>query len=180
MSSSNASWNALIDRARTLGATHVAVVPVERMRFDRAFRDLCAANVCGNYGTCHICPPAVGPIDELIEKARSYTYALVVAATYTPDDGDFVGGGEAVHRILRPLRADARRLGWDVLALGAGHCVLCETCALRDGAPCRHPDDALPSLESHGVDVGHLVELSGGHFLWDGPSRTFCGALLMK
>ena len=66
--------NELFDRmtalALSLGAFKASVIPVESIETDAAFRELCAANVCGNYGRNWMCPPDAGDIDDLIADLR--------------------------------------------------------------------------------------------------------------
>ena len=64
------------------------------------------------------------------------------------------------------------------LQLGAGGCHVCETCAKRTGEPCRHPDLALPSLETYGVDVSALAAASGMKYINGQNTVTYFGALL--
>ena len=59
------------------GASAVGVTPVSEITFDTAFRDMCAANSCGKYGKCYMCPPDVGDINDLINEAKSYKDAFV-------------------------------------------------------------------------------------------------------
>ena len=52
--------------ALDLGAYRATVIPTDQIVTDRVFRDMCAANYCGMYEKCHMCPPDVGEIDELM------------------------------------------------------------------------------------------------------------------
>ena len=53
-------FDKLTELALSLGAFRASVIPVEDIETDASFRDLCAANVCGNYGRNWMCPPTRG------------------------------------------------------------------------------------------------------------------------
>ena len=63
------NYEELLEQVRGLGAYRAELIDVEKIRFDRAFRELCEQNACGNYGQCWMCPPDAGDIDELIAEA---------------------------------------------------------------------------------------------------------------
>ena len=68
---------AAVRRVLELGAKNAAVVPMENVRFEKEFRNLCASNACGMYGKSWMCPPDIGEPDELIARAKKYRYMLV-------------------------------------------------------------------------------------------------------
>jgi predicted metal-binding protein len=51
-----------------------------------------------------------------------------------------------------PIGAEVR-----FLVLGAGACHLCEPCNDVNHKPCRHPNDAIVSMETCGIDVMRLL-----------------------
>lgn len=59
------------------GAYRAGVVPVANIEFEPEFRKMCESNACGMYGKSWMCPPCVGPVDELIARAKGYRWALV-------------------------------------------------------------------------------------------------------
>ena len=67
----------LIQTLLEWGAHRAGLVEVERIEFEPEFRKMCEANACGMYGRSWMCPPSVGPVDELIAKAKTYRWALV-------------------------------------------------------------------------------------------------------
>ena len=84
------------------GAFRAAFVSVADIRFDRAFRDVCATNACGNYGRCWMCPPDVGGIDKMMAEAQSYDFALVYQTVDPLEDSfDFEGMMDAAARSSR-------------------------------------------------------------------------------
>lgn len=165
------------------GAFRAAFVPVKDICFDRVFRDVCATNACGNYGRCWMCPPDVGGIDEMMAEARSYDIALVYQTVDSLEDSfDFEGMMDAAARSSRlsqkltGILREGSFPHW--LQLGAGGCHVCEVCAKRTNKPCRHPDLALASLETYGVDVSKLAEAAGMKYINGQNTVTFFGAVL--
>lgn len=167
------------------GAKNACVIRVEDIVFEPAFRELCTANTCGNYGKCWTCPPDVGEVDALIRTAKSYEYALVYQTVGLLDDSfDFEGmmdAASAHNRLAQRLRqAFSEKPAARVLHLGAGGCRVCETCSKRTGEPCRYPELALPSLEAYGVHVSKLAEAAGMRYINGTNTVTYFGAVLFS
>ena len=176
-------FDRLTDLAQSLGAFRASVIPVEDMETDASFRDMCAANVCGNYGRNWMCPPDAGDIHDLMAALRSYSYALVYQTVSELEDSyDFEGmmdAGVAHNRLMVELRRGIDALALPrVLHLGAGGCRMCEVCAKRTGEPCRHPDLAVASLETYGVNVSKLAPAAGMKYINGKDTVTYFGAVL--
>ena len=169
--------------ALSLGAYKATVIPVELVETNAAFRDLCASNACGNYGRNWMCPPDAGEIHELMARLRTYTFMLVYqTVTELEDSYDFEGmmdAGVAHNRLMVELRRGIDGLALPrVLHLGAGGCRMCEVCAKRTGEPCRHPDLAVASLETYGVNVSRLAPAAGMKYINGRDTVTYFGAVL--
>ena len=176
-------FNQLTELALSLGAFRASVIPVEVIETDASFRDLCAANVCGNYGRNWMCPPDAGEIHDLMAALRTYSYALVYQTVSELEDSyDFEGmmdAGVAHNRLMVELRRGIDALALPrVLHLGAGGCRMCEVCAKRTGEPCRHPDLAVASLETYGVNVSRLAPAAGMKYINGKDTVTYFGAVL--
>lgn len=173
----------LKETALALGACRAEIIPVGSIRTDMSFRKLCEANSCGNYGRSYMCPPSVGPIDKLIQRLKTYEWALVYQTVSVLEDSyDFTGMMEAGKRhndLGERLWDMADRLGMKALHLGAGGCRLCKTCAIRIGKPCCHPERAMPSLEAYGVDVTALSAAAGMRYINGTDTVTYFGAVLI-
>ena len=144
-------YSALAEQVRGLGAYKAGVVDLQDVRFDRAFRAMCETNACGNYGKCWMCPPDAGDIDALMNEAKSYQKALVYQTVGTLEDSyDFEGMMEAAR--LFPAKAS--------------------------NEPCRHPEQAMASLEAYGVNVSELASASGMKYINGQNTVTYFGALL--
>ena len=167
------------------GAAKAAVIPQEAFVFSPEFREACRRNACGVYGKCWVCPPDLGEIDDLIREARSYPWGLLYQTIAELEDSyDFEGMAEAskVHaQVSQKLRAKlAPLLPGRQLHLSCGGCHLCETCAKIDGIPCRHPDDALASLEGYGVDVYNTCRKTELRYINGKDTVTYFGAVFFE
>ena len=178
-----AIFDRMTELTLSLGAFRAAIIPVEGIETDASFRDMCAANYCGNYGRNWMCPPDAGDIHELMAALRTYSYALVYQTVSELEDSfDFEGMMEAGAR-HNQLMAELRRLLAEeplsrVLHLGAGGCRMCEVCGKRTGEPCRQPDLAVASLETYGVNVSKLAAAAGMKYINGQDTVTYFGAVL--
>lgn len=173
----------LSELAVSLGAYKAAVIPVTDVTTDPSFRALCEKNVCGNYGKNWTCPPDAGDIVELIGRVRSYAYILVYQSVGSLEDSyDFEGMVEAAKkhsRLMAGVRAEMKNEPFSrYLNLGAGGCNICETCAKRTNEPCRHPGEAVVSLEACGVNVSELAKSAGMKYINGQNTVTYFGAVL--
>ena len=157
----------LIEKAKKLGATRAAIVHTPDIRFSEEFRRACERNACGKYSTNWMCPPAVGPFEQLKEKALSFSRGLVFQTVHQLQDSfDYDGMIQAATRhdeVFRGIQAFVRSEGGleKVLELNAGECRVCSKCNYSDGEECRFPDKAVASIESYGIDVNALVTACG-------------------
>lgn len=175
-------FSELIARVEAAGC-RAGLAKVEEIQFEPAFRQACESNACGNYGKCWMCPPDAGPIDELIERAKSFRYALVYQTIGRLEDSyDFEGMMEAARLHNELSRALAKWFATlpfaKKLHLGAGGCHMCGVCAKRTNEPCRHPELAMPSLETYGINVSELAASSGMKYINGQNTVTYFGALL--
>jgi predicted metal-binding protein len=172
----------LIRFIQTLNVQNVAAIPVEKIVFDRAFRSLCEANSCGVYGKNWMCPPCVGEIDPLIARAKGYLVAVVYQTIGALEDSyDFEGmmaAGENMSKINIAVKKFVANEDEGALVLGGGACRVCERCAKLDEKPCRNPTLAMPSLESHGVNVSALAQACGMRYINGENTVTYFGAVL--
>ena len=177
--------DALIEKLLQWGAYKAAIVDVADIEFDRRFREQCASNACGCYGKNHMCPPDVGDIDELIDRAKRFDKALVYQTVSELEDSyDFEGmmeAGNRHHRLTHRFREEVAAQGMqNILHLGAGGCRECPVCAKVDGLPCRQPEVAIPSMEAFGIAVSKLATQAGMKYINGQDTVTYFGALLYK
>ena len=165
------------------GARAARVIDAGEVVLDRAFRDMCAANRCGVYGKCWMCPPDVGEIDDLMAQLRRYRYALVYQTVTNLEDSFDVEGMAEARKGLKHISRNIRE-GWpaampdtDALHLSAGGCGICAECAKRTNEPCRAPHLAMSSLEAYGVHVSKLAEAAGMKYINGVNTVTYFGAV---
>lgn len=151
---------------------------------DPGIRDMCKENICGQYGTNHMCPPAIKGIDEWKKEIYTYRRGLIVTKAY-PTNGPFdintwMEAMADFQKRLIKLKKDIMKDIPDqkLLLLGAGACRLCKTCALINGTPCLFPADAFPSLEACGIDVMTLSRNVGVKYNNGKNTVTYIGAIL--
>lgn len=175
----------LIEMALQAGADNAAALDAGDIALSADFRALCRANACGLYGRCWMCPPDAGDIDMLMDRVRAYSKAVLYQTIRRLEDSFDIEGMAAAAKahalVSRKLLSETRRL-WagDMLHLSCGGCRYCETCAKVDGMPCRHPQWALPSLESHGVDVYATATRAGLRYVNGQNTVTYFGMALWR
>jgi predicted metal-binding protein len=65
-----------------------------------------------------------------------------------------------------------------VLALGAGCCTICRTCAYPD-APCRFPDRAVASMEAFGLLVLEVCKANGLQYYYGSDKMAYNSCFLL-
>lgn len=175
----------LCDEVCRLGANKATVFSVKLIETDRIFRDMCAANACGVYGKCWMCPPHVGDIDTLMAELKKYDHVLVYQRISALEDSFDVEGmaeaRKAHNRLSQSLRPVFDRPEFSrVLHLGAGGCGVCHPCAKVKGEPCVHPELAMASLEAYGIHVSRLAEQAGMKYINGANTVTYFGAVLFS
>ena len=175
----------LIALAKSIGFTNAEWVDASQIVCDRRFREQCAANACGVYGKCWMCPPDIGDIDELISQVKSYKRGLLYQSIFTLEDSfDFEGmqeGGREQSRRSRLLDDALRSEGYEgYLHLSKGGCGVCSPCAKVKGEPCRFPDRALSSLEGYGINVSSTVKSTSMKYINGVNTVTYFGIILFR
>ena len=159
--------NNFVTEALALNATHASMISTSQINFSSELRDMCAQNSCGMYGTNWMCPPGIGPLDELIERVTQFKQGLLIQTVHQLEDSfDFEGmlNAKLVHtdvfkKILENMKATLDQK--EILALNVGACDLCAKCTYPEGNKCRFPEKAISSVEAYGIDVVALVSSCG-------------------
>ena len=175
----------LIQAAKNCGAAAAAIVKQEDIVFDPAFRAMCEENRCGMYGMCYMCPPDIGPAEELISHARTFEKGLLYQTIGTLEDSFDIEGMQSAkelhfkvsRRLLDALRPVLRR---NALHLSCGGCGLCRQCAKQAGLPCTHPDRALSSLEAYCVNVYSTTRSTPLKYVNGPDTVTYFGLVLFS
>lgn len=134
-----------------------ALIHVSEIEFSEEVVAACRANYCGNYNKSWMCPPNVGPLEELKARYSAFKYAFVFTTKHVVEDSFDIEGMYAA-RLVHDEAEDAVRaaLPADTPVLGAGGCNVCEKCAFPD--PCRFPKRAKSSAEACGINVVSLAK----------------------
>lgn len=104
---------------------------------------------CDRYATSHCCPPRTPEYRQMREILDSYEHAILFSIPSLV--------------AVKPLAVEvAKEIFFDgyykVIALGSGPCLLCKECSLDK---CRNPLQAIPAMESCGIDVFSTVRAHG-------------------
>jgi len=152
---------------------------------EQRIRDLCHENRCGSYGAHYMCPPYVGPIEEIQARLSGFHLGLLLQYSQPLDvrndlEGvrrtkvDFQGKVLVLEELLRACGAE------DAWGLIGGSCGLCEpSCKAATGEPCPYPAEARPSLESLAIDVLALLARFGLDAEFHPDRITWTGCLLI-
>lgn len=173
----------LTEAALKAGATKATVIDGSQIVLSEVFRDICASNQCGKYGKCWMCPPDIGPIDELMAKVKSFPKAVLYQIIWEIEDSfDFEGMMEAgeknsalSQRLQKVLKAEMEVPFWH---LTSGGCHVCKACARAADKPCRFPERALTSLEACGIDVYNTTKDTQLKYINGQNTVTFFGMVL--
>lgn len=167
-SNSNNNINSeLLQMSLDLGADRIAFVNPGDINFSIDFKEMCAMNSCGKYGTNWMCPPAIGTIEDGIEKIKQFSNGMIIQTVSQLEDSfDFEGMQDASLRHDKVFRdvIDAFKThfpGLTILPLGVGGCTLCKKCTYTENLPCVQPEKALSSVEAYGIDVNNLLTGAG-------------------
>ena len=172
----------IIRLALESGAKAAQYLPGSAVVTDPVFRKICEGNACGKYGRCYMCPPFIGPIEELMAKVTQYRHSVLYQTVGTLEDSfDFEGmmeAGKNHNQCSQRLRKKLEGLLPCHLHLTGGGCHLCERCAKLDDQPCRHPGKALTSLEGYGIDVYRTSKATELKYINGENTVTYFGIVL--
>ncbi|MCH5139086.1 DUF2284 domain-containing protein, partial [Clostridiaceae bacterium UIB06] len=72
----------LVKEALELKASYAAIANASKIKFHEDYREACEKNVCRKYDTNWMGPPAIGPINELMDKVRKYKQGLLLQTVH--------------------------------------------------------------------------------------------------
>ncbi|HWQ42900.1 MAG TPA: DUF2284 domain-containing protein [Desulfosporosinus sp.] len=176
----------LLKDVLALNARHASIVEVSDIKFNEEFRKLCEQNSCGSYNKNWMCPPAVGPINDLQERALRFKQGLLFQTVHPiarPLDwkGMLEGGVKHTQIFRKILECMESNYNFtDLLPLNAGPCTYCAKCAYLVGEQCQFPDRAVSSVEANGIDVMALVKASGIPYNNGENTVSFVALILFK
>lgn len=173
----------LIQEAIDTGFSQAGELNVSALVFMPEVREMCAADKCHAYGRSWVCPPACGSIEEVSARASQYSRGILVQTIgRMEDDFDYetIVETQKKHAVnFRKLIVRLRERYDDLLPMTAGGCDLCRTCTYPD-APCRHPEEAMTSMEAYGLFVSRVCEASGIPYNNGPQTITYTSCYLLK
>ena len=169
--------------AREIGFTEADYFDPQTVSFEDShiWRDACKADDCGFYGKYWTCPPGVGSEETVEKKFKSYRHGLMVqliteqvSCAVQPEL--FADICSTFNEMIRMVKAELLTEVTNVFMLGMSNCTLCEECTYPH-AKCRHPEEMMPCISGHCVNVYRLW-LALGHETADLSQSDFYGILL--
>lgn len=108
---------------------------------------------CPHYNKSWACPPAIESVDHYIKECSAFNHVFLFTSVAEVSDcmnfSACLEARRAHEQMTLALRDRFREHFGRVLALSTG-CMLCDDCTYPD-APCRHPEERLSTIESHGI-----------------------------
>jgi len=178
--------NELVKIALESDAANAAILDTESIQFHEDFRKACEKNFCRKYDTNWMGPPAIGPIQDLRQKAVRYQQGLLFQTVHTVasnfDMKGMLAAAKIHEKVFRTLLAGIRKEfpEEEILPLNAGCCSLCEECGYVTQEPCRHPDQAVSSVEAYGMNVIALQKSAGLPYYKGKESVIYVGLILFN
>lgn len=155
-----------------MGATDAAVIRPEEICVSEDLAGLCNGEyICPNYGRAAGCPPFVNGPQRFRKWQEQSRYAIVLKIEL-PASILFSSERKEVMRLLHKVAAQLEQkavgMGFEQSrAFAGGSCksLFCEDhdtcCVVENSEPCRHPDEARPSISGYGIDAVRLMETAG-------------------
>lgn len=179
------TYEALIRAALDCGASKATVINNHQIVLSEEVRKMCAANRCGIYGKCWVCPPDVGTIEDCMATVRRFPRGLLYQRYSDLEDSfdiegmqeakkDFIALSQRLNERIKEL------LEGEYLHLSGGGCGLCKVCAKVTGEPCRFPEKALSSVEAYGVDVYNTTKSTELKYINGQDTVTYFGMVLFE
>ncbi|MCU0574027.1 MAG: DUF2284 domain-containing protein [Syntrophobacteraceae bacterium] len=161
----------LVELARWLGASDVAMVSAGELSAEDDLARLCLDPPCENYGMSAGCPPHVAGPSAFRELVSEYEWALVFRIE-VPSQILFSDERREVFRLLHEIAAEveqsAVQMGYrKSKGFAGGSCkqLFCRdrrACrVVSEGRPCRNPGQARPSMSGFGINVSKLMQTAG-------------------
>jgi predicted metal-binding protein len=146
-------------------------------------RELCAQNLCGEYGVTWGCPPGVGTETECLRKVYDYSKAAVLIKRHEDIDLENDALVKALasdnQYVCRRFTNMLREEGYKVLPLSDGGCDYCGECSYPDD-PCRFPDQLVPSISSYGILMEEYMRSQNIEFEFAEGTMSLYGLILYK
>jgi predicted metal-binding protein len=169
----------IVGRIRAAGAEETGVMPAALLKFDRAYRERCVQNLCGNYNRSWTCPPHCGPPDALEREIMSYSTAVLFMVSgplrFEVDWKSMMKVAARLNSVCAEISDSlAPALGGGAV-FGYGPCRYCESCTFKAKLPCRCPEKRIRSMECACIDVSDALGRCGMKLVFDPDRISFTG-----
>lgn len=156
--------------------------PTEELVFTPRVRAVCKLE-CPRYGSSWACPPAVGTVEECRARCLGYPHALLLSTMREVEDianlEETLATRPEHEAVTRQVNQLMQAQGVETYVLSTESCDICQTCTYP-GAPCRHPDQMFPCVESHGILITETAEHYGIAFQAGGNVVTWFSLILYR
>lgn len=175
------------ERAKSLAEecqfTNSGFFDTKKLKFMTEVRDMCKSNLCGKYGGCWTCPPAIENLEDITAKAQSYDWGILLQTTARMEDefdGDTLQITQDNHkeRFAR-FCMQLKKKEDNFLAMSSSGCDICKTCTYPE-APCRYPELAVPSMEAYGLLVTDVCKSADIPYYYGRNTVTFSSCVLFR
>lgn len=172
----------LIAKALETGFTEAAVLDASTIQLLPEVRKMCEANTCGIYGKNWGCPPGCGDLETCRRNVERFHWGILVQTVGKLEDSfDFEAITETSDKhkenVLK-MAEELKKIYQGLLALGAGGCTICKTCAYPD--PCRFPEKSMASMEAYGIVVSDLCTANGLKYYYGPNTIAFTSCYLIN
>ena len=173
----------VMELGEQIGFEHFGELNLSALIFRPEVRNMCARDRCERYGTSWSCPPRVGDLALITERASRFSKGVIVQTTVQMEDSfdlESIARCEKLHKdrfgtLVRQLKMEQA----DMLPMASGTCTLCRKCTYPS-RPCRHPDRVFPSMEAYGLLVRDVCEKSGLSYNYGNRMMTFTSLVLFN
>jgi len=165
------------------GFTNTAPLDISTLEFMQEVRDMCNRDQCDRYGTSWSCPPACASLEELRKRVLEYSHGILVQTVGDIEDSydwDGILANGLAHKLnFGKMWDELDKEYSDVLAMGAGACMLCDTCTYPD-EPCRFPKRLSASMEACGLFVSKVCTDNNLKYNYGQDKIAFTACFLLK
>ncbi|MCL2296375.1 MAG: DUF2284 domain-containing protein [Methanomassiliicoccaceae archaeon] len=146
-------------------------------------RELCAQNLCGEYGVTWGCPPGIDTEEGCLKTVRGFPNAALLIKEFNNID---LKDKELIRKLgishqnaCRKLGLELRKEGYRALALTDGGCKYCKKCSYPDD-PCRFPDQRVTSISAYGIMMDVYLRSQNIDFRFRDDGMTLYGLILYE
>jgi predicted metal-binding protein len=168
---------------QSLGFTSCAEFDAGLLVPEQRIRDFCIDNRCGNFNAHYMCPPQIGPLEQIEAQLRTFKRGVILQYSKSLDvEHDQAGLKQSkrkFHEMILQLEVCLKEKGiLQPRALIGGSCELCDTCYTVTNEPCPYPEKARTSLVALGIDVISLLDRLGLDSGFHPDKITWTGCIL--